>query len=498
MDSEEDGSPGHRTALWVGITGIAQGWKFVVSLVSSILLGRLLAPSDFGLVATIGPIVAFADLLRDLGFTQAVVQRRDIEPGEISALFWLSVGVTVVLATLLSLSSHVVAVFFHEPRLTLLMVVAAWTLVLGSFSALPIAWLNRKLRFSALALIEICASGAGLAAAVACAWATRSYWSLMVSAVVYSLTAAIMAQVLSGWRPGRPNFGPAVADMARFGAGVSTSNLFNFFARNADNLLIAKADGPALLGLYDRAYKLMLLPISQVTWPVSRVLTPVLTRQRERLGEYRDTYYSAVSYLMIAAQPGLLAVVFFAAPVIHIVLGARWDGVAPIFAWLGLTALMQIASSSYGWLFLSQGRARDLAVTSIVGSIIAVASFLVGLRWGPLGVATAYAVVDLAVRLPFGTWLVGRRGLVSAAGLAKELALPHLTALGAAAATLWVLRARNAEPSALLILFAVVLSYAVYLGALWPWPRKRRLLKLAFDRVQRLARRVPLRGRSAA
>ena len=487
-----------QTARWVGITGAAQVWKFAISLTSTVILGRLLVPADFGLVATIGPLVAFADLLRDLGFTQAVVQRREISMGEVNALFWLSVLITIVLATLLSLASPAVAALFHEPRLTSLLIVAAWTLVLGSFSALPLAWLNRQLRFSVIAGIEMVASAMSLTAAATCAWLTHSYWALMIASVGYTLSAAVLSQWASGWRPGRPAFGPSVMEMAKFGAGVSTANIFNFLARNADNLLIAMADGPALLGLYDRAYKLMLLPLTQVTWPVSRVLAPVLTRQRDDPARYRATYFNAVGYMMLATQPGLIVAVLYAEPVIKILLGPRWDGVAPIFAWLGFAAIQQLASSSFGWLFLSQGRARDLALSSLVGSAIAVTSFLVGLPHGPLGVAAAYAAADWSLRLPFALWLVGHRGPIGVKALLETAVLPHAAASTAAALTAWGAGAVVRTHALPFFVLAVPLSYAAYLGVLSIWPSKRRLVGSALSQATRILRaRAPRAGRWA-
>jgi len=465
-----------RPAFWIAVVGLSQAWKFSISIVSSVVLGRLLSPGDFGLVATIGPLITMADMLRDLGFTQAIIQRRVISRGQVNALFWLSMAVTFVIATFLSLISPLVAVFFNEPRLTSLLIAASWSLLIGSLGALPIAWLNRNLRFSTIAIVESCASGIGLITAATCAWLTHSYWSLVLASAAYSTTAAALSLSTSGWRPGRPEFDRVLGEMVRFGAEVSTADISSFIARNADNFLIAKADGPVSLGLYDRAYKLMLVPLSQMTWPISRVLIPILSRQVNDKEAYKRTYLSSISYLMLFAQPGVLFCVVFSRDVVHLLLGPRWGGVAPIFAWLGAAALQQLVTSSIVWLFISQGRSKALAAVGVINSMVAVISFFVGLSWGPLGVAVSFTIFDFVVRVPFSWWFATRRGPVGPAATLKTI-LPHLAAVGACTGCLIMISEFSDHPTAADMAVWTLVTYTLYVVILMAWPSKRDLFR---------------------
>lgn len=474
-----------KTAVAIAITGVGQGWRFLLSILSAVILGRLLVPADFGLVATIAPIVGFVDLLRDLGFSQAIVQREDVSQEQGHALFWTTMTVTLFLGLLLAVSSPLAAAYFHESRLIGLLLATAVSMQVASFSSQPWAWLNRHLRFKEIALLDGVQGTVGLVVSAGVAFATRSYWAIWIGAFATTITGAVLATWRSGWRPGRPTFDRDVLDMARFGAGVSVSNVANFLSRNSDNFLIAKASGPAQLGYYDRAYKLMLLPLSQITWPISRVLTPVLSRLQSDPDQYRKLYLDTISYVAALAQPGLITAVIFSDAVITGLLGQKWAPSAAIFAWLGAAAIHQVVSTSTGWLFLSQGRARDYAVNSVYGSTVTVLSFLVGLRGGPLGVAMAYTIADYTLKLPVQWWYICRKGPVRLPNVIKTL-LPHVAASLVTVACLLILRGKLAKPGLPMLVVLAGCSYLTYTVALLFSSNKRQTLSAALRRLRPL------------
>lgn len=464
-----------RPTLWTFVVSASQAWKFLISILSTIVLGRLLLPTDFGLVATIGPIVALADLLRDLGFTQAIIQRKSISNDQVNALFWLSVAVTFFIACILSSSSFFVARFFGDPRLQNLLIAMSWILLLGSVSAVPLAWLNRNMRFIAISMIEVGATSLGFAGAALAARFTHSYWSLVLSSVIYSIITAICGLAACGWRPGLPKFDRAVREMAKFGAGVSTANIASFVARNADNLFIAKVNGPIALGVYDRAYKLMLVPLSQITWPISRIVIPMLSRQVDDPQTYRTIYNKSITILMMIGQPGLVFSIVFAQPVINLLLGSRWIEVAPIFSWLGISSLQQIVTSSVVWLFISQGRGKDFAILGMINSLIAVSSFAVGVYWGPLGVAASFTIADTLIRFPFSWWFTTRSGPVSINNITKTF-LPHVAAISACVMLLKLTRTHFPELNLVEFFLGLSATYLAYIATLILFRNKRDLV----------------------
>lgn len=476
MDATPESRPtGTRgeAAKNVMFMGAAQAWRVGIGFVFAGATARLLAPSDFGLVAMVATVTALVTMIQDLGATQAVVQRDRINPGQLNALFWISVALGCVLALLLAISSGAVARFFGEPRLEGLMIAFTAPIVAGGLQAIPFALLNRHMRFRELALIEALAAAASFVIGLMLAWQLASYWALYAAACASALVMLVGCWAGSGFQPGRPTFDRETRAMIGFGSGVSGFNLANYFSRNADNILIGRVFGDVALGFYDRAYRLLLFPLSQIHAPIGRVMIPLLSRSLADPPRYRRSYMECVSLLLLATQPAILFATLYAEDVFRVLLGERWIACAPIFAWLGLAGLHQVMTSTIGWLYISQGRGGSFFRLGLFGAVTTVASFIAGLPWGPVGVAAAYAISDYIVRLPV-TWAsAGRQGPVSARDL-YTMAAPHALATAAAAVALLALKPMAHTPNVLLLCGVLVgTSYAIYLAVLILFPEKR-------------------------
>ncbi|WP_281024370.1 lipopolysaccharide biosynthesis protein [Microvirga calopogonii] len=455
--------------------GAAQVCRLLVTFVTAPILGRLLHPADFGLIATSAPIIGFVTMIQNLGLTQALIQRQTITKGQANTLFWLSLLLSLTFAVGLVVLAPFLAGFFEEPRLTAVIWAGAALTVFSVIGEQPMALLTRSLRFRLLACLDILGVVVGAALGVAVAWYTGSYWALMVPLTCARILNLFVSAIAARWFPGRPLWDEAARQMIGFGAGLSMFNILNFFARSADNLMIAKAHGAVALGFYDRAYRLMLLPLTQATWPLSRVMTPILSRLQNEPDEFRHTYLNSVSLLMMAVQPGVLCAVVFSDATVALLLGSKWTEAAPIFAWLGIAALHQTFTSTLGWLFISQGRMRDLGIVGIVASTSTIVSFAVGLPWGPLGVAIAYVVSDYVFRLPFIWYMAGRAGHVSIADIHRTV-LPHVTGLVVSACTLMLGKEFLHTPSIIELGGALAVTYAINLAVLMLFRSKRILI----------------------
>jgi PST family polysaccharide transporter len=464
-----------RAAEGAVLIGTTQLYRMGVGFVSNIVLARLLTPADFGLVAMVSSCVALVMLIQDLGLNQATIQRAQISLKQMSALFWLSAGSGLILAALVALSAPGIAWFFRDPRLTTLTLGFAVLIALGGTQSQQLALMTREFRFKALAGIDVLATTAGAMAGITIAWLTSSYWALFTATLMSTVASVGCVWLLSGFRPGRPSFEGDFKEIVGFGSGVSGFNVVNYFGRNADNLLIGRFYGGEQLGYYDRAYRLLLFPLSQIQAPLGRVMLPVLARLQSEPERYRKAYTDCVSLLMMATQPGIVFMIVFAEDLFRALLGAQWTPAAQIFQWLGICGLHQVATSTLGWLFLSQGRGGDFFKIGLFNAVISVVSFVVGLLWGALGVAIAYAVINYAVLLPVTWSYSGNKGPVSARDLVAN-ALPHGVATLAAAAALagaaTVLTATGAEASTEL----VALSYVTYGLVMLAHPAKRVML----------------------
>ena len=476
-----------RAASGAAITGAAQVYRTGVYFLGTILMTRLLSPADFGLIAMVASCAGIIGVLQDTGLNQAIIQRAKISNAQLSALFWLSVLWTLLLAVVLALCAPGIAWFFKDNRLTSITFASAVGMMLGATQSQHLALMNRELRFRALALIDVLVATAGTVAGVTVAWITSSYWSLVVSGLVSIMTGTVCVWVLSRFRPGRPSFEGDFREIFNFGAGVSGFHFVNYFARNADNMLIGRFYGSVQLGLYDRAYRLLLFPLQQFLGPLGRVVLPLLSRLQSDPERYRKAYLESVSLLMMATQPGLVFSIVFAGDVFSILFGSKWVAAAPIFQWLGIAGLGQVVTSTFGWLVQSQGRGGDFFKIGLFGSVITIASFIIGLPWGSLGVAVAYTVTYYIILIPATSWATARRGPVSTRDLLNTV-IPHVVATGASVVAMLSIFFVTNLPSLLACTGILTLSYLFYAAVLLLFPKKREILRDNVIMLHRLLR----------
>jgi len=268
-----------------------------------------------------------------------------------------------------------------------------------------------------------------VAVAIVMALCGTGYWALVAMSIVTAAVATVGYWVACSWRPGRPRRAAGVREMLAFGGYLTGFNTVNYFARNMDNVLIGWRWGPGPLGLYSRAYSILMLPLQQINAPAATVAVPSLSRLQDEPDRYRRAYREVLGKLTLVTAPLVALMTATSGWIIAIVLGPQWHGAAAIFAWLGIAAFVQPVTNTTGWLFITQHRTREFFIWGLIGSAIAVASFVVGLPHGPVGVAAAYAISSLLIGTPCLLWYVGRRGPVSAKDILQACLKPWLTGL---------------------------------------------------------------------
>lgn len=424
---------GARGASSAALMGTVQAVRLVVQLASVVLLARLLVPEDFGLIAMVAPIVSLAMLIGDLGINQALITAKTIRQSEASTLFWCNLAIAATLTALLILLSPLIAAFFGEPAVAPIAMALSASVLLSGLATQHMAILARGLRFGAIALVEISAATLGFAAALAIALVHPGPLALVAAQIVSALVILLGAWLATGWIPSRPGTLSSIAGLLRFGAGVTGFNLANFVARNADNIIIGRLAGAGPLGAYDRAYKLLLLPLDQVTRPLGRVMLPILSRLAADPARYRAAYLRTARQILLVSLPGVVFLLMEADRVIPLLLGPGWSEAIPIFTWLAVAGLHQPLTATGGWLFMSQGRSGEYATWGFVNGGVLLCAFLFGVTviGGAVGVAQAYALTDTLLLAPLVYWVIGRKGPV---GVGDFFTLAGQHALAGAAA----------------------------------------------------------------
>jgi len=403
--------------------------QFAAQLISTVVLARLLGPSDFGLVAMVSAITWFLAIFQDLGLSTATIQKHEISHDEVTALFWVNVAVSFALALMVVGLAPVLAFFYHQPQLIGIARVMSLGFILGGLGIQHQAILQRQMRFTTLAAINVASYSAGAAVAVAMALAGAGYWALVALPLVPNGARTAAWWVACRWRPGRLRRTAGLRDLLAFGGYLTGFNTVNYVARNLDNVLIGWRWGPAALGQYSRAYSLLLMPLQQISIPISNVAISALSRLQDDPDRYRRAYRQILEKLTLLTSPLVAFLIGTSGWVIAVVLGPQWQEAARIFAWLGVAALVQPIAGTAGWLFTTQHRGRELLTWGFIGAAIAVTSFVVGLPYGPVGVAEAYAMSNVLVFTPALIWHVGRRGPVSSRDIVAASLRPWLLGL---------------------------------------------------------------------
>ncbi|KTR84495.1 hypothetical protein NS277_04215 [Novosphingobium barchaimii] len=377
----------------------AQLSRVVLNLTALVVLSRLLLPEDFGLVASLAPIVAFITMFQDLGFQQTIIQREETSDKELNGIFWLISTVGLICALILSASSGAIASFYNDDRLQNLAIAASVSLFLTGVATVPLSVLNRDLMFKKMALIDVSANAMGFIAAVCGAIAGLGYWSLILTPIVISAVNSIGGLSASNWKPSQPAI---VTDkgILTFGANLSVYNMMNFAARNFDNILIGRTQGAAELGYYDRAYKLLLFPIVTISHPLFRVAVPILSRVTSEPGRVRAIYCRFIAILSFAAVPAMAVALGAPDRLVVFLFGAKWLPLVPIFMWLGFAGLVQPINTTASWIFVSLGKSKQMVRWGMFSSCSTIVAIAIGLRWGAVGVAAAYAITEVGVRTP--------------------------------------------------------------------------------------------------
>ncbi len=381
-----------RSVRGGAVTIFAQSSKFGLKFGSTIVLARMLVPEDYGLIGMATVVTGFVEYFKDLGLSTATIQRREINHQQISTLFWINIAVACIVALVVALLAPVVASFYNEPRLEGITQALAINFIFGGLTVQHQALLKRQMQFTSLAKIEIASMFVGVATAVIAAYYGLNYWALVLMFLATTAINAVGVWLACSWRPGLPRRNCGVNSMLAYGSNITGFGLVNYFSRNLDNILIGRRWGSQELGLYAQAYKLVLLPIQQINTPVTSVALPTLSSLQSEPQEYCRYYYKAMLSIAALGMPTIGFLFAFADKVILAALGEQWLAIVPIFKLLMPAALNATVGVGLGWAYQSLGNVSRQLRWGIGSSIANSILFIIGVRWGAMGVAAAFGL----------------------------------------------------------------------------------------------------------
>lgn len=374
--------------------------RHVVLTLTTLILAKLLAPADFGLVALAAIFTRFIDLVRDMGTGSGIVQIADPDDVLLSSVFWLNVGLGIVGAGALYFAAPSAAMFFGEPRLADVLRVLAISPILAGVGVVPTSLLTRQMQFRRLASVELAGAIAGGVVGIVLAARGGGVWSLVWQTITSVLLISAGVCAACSWRPRFLCRLSSVRPILGYSANLAGVYVLGYVVRYSDNVLVGRYLGAENLGLYDMAYRTMLVPLQYLSTAFGRAVFPVYSRMQGDLKRLGVAYLRVVGAVSLIAIPVLLGLAAIARPLVVAALGPAWLPVASLLLIFGPVGALQVISSTGNLIFQAIGRTDVFLRWFLASAVLIVVAFVVGLRWGILGVAGAYAVVSFALTYP--------------------------------------------------------------------------------------------------
>ncbi len=278
--------------------GAALVANFLLRVGSLMVLARLLEPKDFGLLGMVTAFTGVLSLFRDFGLSSAAIQRANVTEEQSSTLFWINLLVGAMLAILAAALAPVVSTFYHEPRLYSVTIVVATGFFINGAGIQHSALLQRQMRFTALAVIDVVSLIFSSAIAIGFAKVGYGLWALVVMTVSLPLTMTAGLWLATAWVPGMPHRGVGIRSMMRFGGTLTLNGLVMYVASNFEKVLLGRFWGAEALGIYGRAYQLIRIPTDNLNSTVGDVAFSALSRIQDDPGRLRRYFLKGYSFVL--------------------------------------------------------------------------------------------------------------------------------------------------------------------------------------------------------
>jgi O-antigen/teichoic acid export membrane protein len=389
----------------------AQGATFLLRLGSLVVLARLLEPKDFGLVGMVTAFTGVLNLFRDFGLSAAAVQHRTVTDEQMSTLFWINILVGTLLGLVSVAIAPAIAAFYHEPRLFAVTAVLAAGFLFNAAGVQQSVLLQRQMRFTALAVINIVSLIVATAIGIAGAKAGYGYWSLVAMTVSAPLTGTIGFWLAAAWIPGMPHRRVGIRSMMRFGSTLTLNGLVVYVASNFEKVLLGRFWGVDAIGIYGRAYQLINIPTDNLNSAVGEVAFSALSRLQDDPSRLKSYFLKGYSVVLALTLPITIACALFADDIILAILGPKWKDAVVLFRLLAPTILVFAIANPLSWLLTSIGLVGRSLKMGLVIAPLMIAGYLVGLPYGPRGVAFAYSALMMLWVIPVIAWSIHGTGI---------------------------------------------------------------------------------------
>lgn len=381
-----------------GYTYLSQLINFFASFITS----RILLPADFGLIGLITVFSGFITIFSDSGITMAVI-RSDYKNTYYCGLNAVSIVTGIILCGITLLLIYPVSLLYNNSKIIAPFIAIAFLFILRSVSIVPLAVLQKKIQFARVGKIVFYATVITTISTIYFAYAGFKYWSLVWSQYINAIiTYALLYQTtdvkISLVR--KPVFVKSFNLARRLIGSLMGFNAINYWARNADNLIVGKFYGTSDLGIYNRAYLMLQLPLNLITGLFNSVLFPSLVKYKNEGGDVEKEYLFILKIISVINVPIGVILILFPETFVSILWGDNWLQVAALLPYFGLLVMVQTLLSTLGSILVLYNKERLMMVTGWIGAVFMVSGIIIGSTISIVSIAAFYALAYIVLVLP--------------------------------------------------------------------------------------------------
>lgn len=393
--------------------------KMGIQILCTFVIAQFVPPSDFGLISMMSIFLAFSTMLIDSGFSQALIHEQNVTRQDESSIFWFNIVLGLLIYGCFWLTAPLIADFYEEPQLTVLIRVAFTALLFQSLIVVHQGLLFKYVDFKAVSKISFWAVLLSGVAGIAVSYIRRDVWGLIVQNVSFAVLQALFFWIYSRWRP-RMEFSMAcVRKYLRFSMNLLGSNMLAAITDNLANLFVGKAYNATILGHYTMANKIPYLTSSTVSYSIKRVSYSIMStfqNDNEQLASYSQRVVGTAFWIL---APVMVLMFVFAEPFIGWLFPKEWAPAAVYLRYFCVIGFVYCFSDINQDILLVKGRTDLLLRLDIVRRTVLVVLLIIGIQYSVetlLQLLVAYNVVNgIAV-----SWLAGR---LIGCGLGRQLSI---------------------------------------------------------------------------
>jgi lipopolysaccharide exporter len=476
-----------------------QAVERLIGLVSVAILARLLTPSDFGVVALAGTVVAAVEIASTFGFDWALVRHRDLSADHLNSAWTLRALMGFGTFVVLGLLGPLAATFYRLPPLSSVLLVLGVASFVGSLENSGTVYFRREFAFHKEFLLRVSTKLAGFVVTIPVAMVYRSYWALVIGTFALKASSTVMSYLLHPFRPW-PSLTRA-RELFGFSSWLLLGNIVDFCSQQFSALYLGRVFGPHVTGLFSLAWELSSAPLSAISGPINRVAYSKYSEDVRANRSLTQSYLEIASLIWMISLPMCAGLIAVAAEVVRLVLGSKWEGAETVVSLFSVSVAFGVMTSNTHYVYWALGRSKVTATLSAVSASIIIPGIIVCAHLaGYKGVAIASALAN-ATLAPINFTMLRRNAGIRFADLWARVWRVTL-GVGAMLIVLFTALPRSthvtASAAAVMLLVKVVVGAAVYIAAvsaMWlacgrPEGPERRILQLALRWWKQLLRQT--------